>query len=1366
MTIFNRASFLERLLYSYLLLTLAWGIGVPAFGQDPTVFRHLLKKDGLSQSSVFSITQDADGFMWFGTRDGLNKYDGYQFTVYRQSPLQSGSLVSNDVRVLYIDPVDSSLWAGTLDGLSHYDTQVDTFQNFSTEHGLSSSSIRSILRDMEGRLWVATANGLNLFLPQENRFEFVPIDPLPGETVEVNAMVEDKMGDFWLGTSVGLFLLQIDDKDQISWKAILQAEQSQFPLMDYRVKVLMLDQEQKLWIGTETGGLYLWNQENKKLKSYQHHPDEPNSLSNNNVRSLTMGPDGTVWVGTFVGLNKYLPELNAFKRFEKEELDPGSLSNSSVRSVFFDRRDALWIGTYHGGVNYYDPGLSRFKNYEAQADRNTLSHNVVSSFVEDEKENLWIGTEGGGLNYFDRKTESFHYFQPKPEDPNSLSGNNVKTLLKDGQDLWIGIFRAGVNRFDISTKTFQRYLNDPNNENSLSDNDVYALLKEQHYLWILTYGGGLNVLDLKQNQFNIFKNQADDTTSISSNLGRVLLKDSRHQIWVGTENGLDLIKRKRPLDFNLQFQNVLPNVEVYALFEDKSGVLWVGTFSDGLFALNPEDGSYQQYTVADGLPGHTILGIQQDQSGQLWLSTNNGISKFEIGAERFTNYNYSNGLNNLEFNFNAHYKTRSGELIFGGNKGFTLFQPEAITPNDSQPLLVFTDLKVSNEKVLPNDERKLLTRVLNQTKSLRFRYNEANFTLGFAALDYFNPTTNQYAYRLEGLDNDWIYKTGETEVSYTIQKAGTYTFHLKGANSDGVWNTEERQLKIQVLPPPWQTPWAYLIYAILISSAIYGIGRLLRLQQVLQVEKLAKKQQRELNEMKLRFFTNVTHEFRTPLTLMLGPLEDLVRKFKGDTAEGQLVSVKRNAQRLLNLVNQILVFRKLETDHEQMHVRPANMVSMLFEVYLSFEESARLRGIQYEFVSSSEEIQTWFDHDKMEGVFFNLLSNAFKFTPNSGQVLVNIKEEGKDILISVQDNGVGIRKEGQEQIFQRFYEKATGEQSMLKGSGIGLSLSKQMVNLHHGKIWVESEEGKGATFFVSLPKGKAHFEEQEIESLTQVNSKGKQPKHFIIPAAASISELSNSKATKQASKILIVEDNPEVLDYIRGIFQKEYQVITARNGQEGLEQAKQHNPDLVLSDVMMPEMDGTTLCKHLKTNLKTSHIPVILLTARAAQVFVEEGLQIGADDYLTKPFHKEELLLRVRNLIQTRKMMREKFIRVMNFEPKEIVVTSADENFLKNALEVAEKHMDNTRFNAEQFAYELAVSRPLLFTKMKALTNQTPNNFLKNLRMKRAAQLLEQQKLNVSEVAYKVGYRDTRYFSKCFQAQYGKTPSEYMKALL
>jgi len=1339
------------------------------WAQASMPFRHLSKKDGLSQASVFAIAQDKEGFMWFGTREGLNRFDGYRFKVYKNEDTPN-SIVSNDIRTLFFDSLKNELWIGSYSGLSKYRPTTDDFLNFrhfpSTNSGLSDNRIRRIFRDTKGRLWVGTADGLNLLDEEKNTFkvyyfEDTNVNAIPSN--DVKAIYEDESGKIWFGTAEGLYFLSENTKDY-TFERIDKKVERQFS--DIHLKSVLGDSEGNLWIGTYDGGVNYWNTKNDSVTVYLNKNNQPDVLNHNNIRSLCIDENDNLWVGTFEGLNFLKKGTKTFKKFKKVEFGNQGLSDNSIRSLFLDKRGSLWVGTYYGGINYSDESDNNFTNFRHSPVGNSLSGDVVSSFVEDKKGNLWIGTEGAGLNFYDSKKSKFTNYKALPSTKNSLSGNNVKQLLLDENQLWIGTFQAGLNLFDIPTNRFYHFRNEPDNPNSLSSNNVYGLHKEGNKLWILTYDGGLDILDLDSKKFYNYKNIPGQDNSLSSIYTRVILETTDSQLWIGTDNGLNkVIKAASGLPES--FETFFPDEKIYSLQKDTKGNIWVGTFTNGLYCFNPEDNSHLHYSIADGLPGNIIYGILEVDSNEIWISTNNGLSKFNPQQKKFTNYNYSNGLRNSEYNFNAYYKTREGDLLFGGINGFTRFNPSLIQANLFVPPVVFTELRKNNRVINVGDEDGLLDKSIDKTETIVFNHKEANFSIGFAALDYLSPESNRYAFMLDGIDQDWNYSTGKTEATYTIQKEGDYIFRVKGGNSEGIWNPEERNIKIKVLPPPWRSVWAYLMYLLLGGILIFVLVRFISLRQKLKFEQIAKHQLQELNEVKLRFFTDITHEFRTPLTLILGPLKDLITTEEhSEPVKQQLSLIEKNAQRLLNLVNQILTFRKLGTNHNPLQIVHDNIIDFLKEVFLSFQESANLRNIDYQFISEKTSTAVWFDQDKLEKVFYNLLSNAFKFTPDSGQISMSILDTEDFVEVRVKDNGVGIEPAYRDQIFKRFYEKSNQQPSIIKGTGIGLAISKQMVELHKGKIFVENTDSEqwsgGATFVIQIPKGRAHFDQDVVilETKKVISSTSVfMPKNS--PIIVSMPEKKPLPA--DAPKLLIVEDNPEVRAYIQRIFVRKYKIVTAENGKEGLKKVKTETPDLIISDVMMPEMDGITFCNKLKTTVETSHIPIILLTARTAAMFKIDGLKNGADDYVTKPFNSEELKLRVGNIIKARQEAKDKFARVISFDPKEITVTSADEIFLEQTLQVIEEEIDSYEFNVNQLAERVAVSRPLLFTKLKALTGQTPNNFIKSIRLKRAAQLLKTQKLNISEVAYRVGFKDPKYFRKCFKEQFKLSPSNFMK---
>ncbi len=1331
-------------------LSFLW-LNTPVWGQAN--FRYLNKKDGLSQASVFSIAQDSTGFLWFGTRDGLNRYDGNMFRVYRQERDQKG-LAGNDVRALYTDPLTKHLWVGTLAGLSRYEADEDRFVSYfsdQTERTLWDNVIRAIFRDNSGRLWVGTYRGLNRYHPANDNFQQVNLLTRSGEDdrLDVAFITEDNDGNVYAGTEKGLFILKAG---ATTWVREPSLSGQHFTCGQF-------DAEGNLWLGTSSNGVVRWHPKTAAVKEYKNVPAAPGSLSNNRIRALVINSRGDLWVGTFEGLNLLAYGADSFTRFTDSSKGQGPLLHNSIRSLLIDRSDKLWCGTYYGGIHHFDERYNYFTNYQSDPFDNSLNTNVVGAFAQEADGDLWVGTEGGGLNFLDPESGAFSTYQWRVGEQNPVSANNIKALLMDDDILWVGTYRAGLTRFDTKTKARLHYGTDTRSGPVLTSDNVYGLLRERDLLWILTYGGGLNVLDLTSNKMTYFQHEDQGVSSISSDNTRTILRRNGGGYWIGTDFGLNRVTVDET-GMPTQFTPYLAEEKVYALAPAKGGV-WVGTFSGGLFRCDDEGAVIRRYTTADGLPDNSVFGILETAGGILWLSTGSGLSRFEPDTEVFNNFNETNGLINLEFNFNAAFKTQEGDFLFGGINGFTRFDPMAFSPNLNIPPVVFTRLLRNNQEVAIGEDAGVLNHSLNATTELVFAYDEADFTIEFAALDYFSAGNNHYAYMLEGLDRDWNYSTGETQASYTIQREGEYTFRLLGANSDGVWNPNERQISVVVLPPPWRSWWAYLIYLTLIGLTVFALIRFLRLRHKVQLQEVAKQQQDELMEMKLRFFTNITHEFRTPLTLILGPLEQLLNKTNPKEEVGrQLGLINRNAQRLLNLVNQVLTFRRLATDHEPLRVSECLLTEFMDDVYASFEGVAEIRGIEYQLVHEVDDLYLWCDQSKLEKVFFNLLSNAFKFTPDGGEITVGTARLGEDrVKIWVRDTGIGIPKELHPEVFKRFYEKSVGKQSNIKSSGIGLAVSRKMVELHGGDIYIEECTPPGAKFVVELKLGQEHFSEVVTEFDAPVKEEPQLP-GFVEEELMGINTVSE---TTGGQTILVVDDNEDVRTYVASIFSPQYHVLQATTGKHGLTVARQSLPALVISDVMMPEMDGMAFCHALKNDLEISHIPVILLTARSGQPFKLKGLRTGADDYVTKPFNPEELILRVANMLSNRQRFKDSFQTTLAVEPSRVEVTSIDEEFLLRVLKIAEEHVHDPGYKVEHFARELAVSRTLLFNKLKALTGQTPSKFLKNFRMKRAAQLLADSDYRISKIAEMVGFRDDRYFSECFKKQYGVAPGNYRK---
>lgn len=1344
-----------------------------ALGYSQITFRRLSVQEGISNSSVIAVTQDNDHFLWFGTRDGLNRFDGYNIQIFRKDRGNPNSLLFDDIRLLYFDPLLKTIWAGSTKGLSRFISEKNEFHNYhfnpTKVNDISEYYIQALLRDSNGNLWVGVPDGLYLFNATKDKFEKQSIR-YQGNPLNILSIHEDKGKKIWIGTNAGLFQLKYGLNKQVDLEEVYIPEVPGVKsLKSQAIYAIQSDLNQQLWLGTHGEGLYKWHTLTNKMVQYKHIEKDSRSLSNNMIRSIAVHPNGQIWVGTFVGLNQFDPVRNNFKAIVADEKNQSNLSSSSIWSVFFDKKGSLWVGTFYGGVNFYDPGIKRFQNYVHIPERNSLSHNVVSAIKEDKNGNFWIGTEGGGLNYFEKGRQTFLNYFHSPLKTNTLSGNNIKALYYEKNQLWIGTYNAGLDNYDVDKNSFTNYGKGERGWDRFSSLNVYSLLKIKNLIYVLTYGGGLNVLDIENKKILQIQYDPKRQESLSNNLGRILIRDKMGNVWIGTEDGLNLLSKENIEKGNYTFKRYLDGYNIASLYEDNKGNIWIGTFSNGLIYKNNQ--SFNYFTEKEGLAGHTIFTILEDKRGEIWLGTNQGISRCNVERKSFLNYNSSDGLQNLEFNYNAGLmESKTGSLLFGGKNGLTLFQPSNLKTNKYIPKVAFTRLIVNNREVKVGAKDGILSKALNQMDLITFKHNQANFTLQFSALDYLNPQKNHYAIKLEGLDKSWQYIVGSHEVTYTLQKPGSYLFRLKGGNNDGIWNPKEKVITIKVLPSPWLSLPAYLVYFSLFAIALFIGYRFIVLNHTLALEQVEKGKQSEIHQMKLRFFTNITHELRTPLSLILGPLEELLDSNKENKKNfGPLKTAHRNAVRLLNLVNQLLTFRKLERDHEEMNIEETDIISFLRDISDSFKDEMRLHHIDFKITYDFSPFPVFMDRDKMEKVFYNLLSNAFKFTPEGGNISIVIAKKGESVSCIFKDSGIGIEPEFQDEIFRRFYEKDNHHPSLRvqnEGTGIGLALSLQMVKLHKGEIKVESEPNKGASFEVTFPINlNQAAQEISVKQNGTDTRKGKKMNEMEqSPSWEDWSEVqvaSDSLLNTQSFHFLLIDDNEEIIDYLSTIFPPTIFLSRATDGNSGLEKALLLQPDLIISDVMMPGMDGFQLSYQLRANFETSHIPIILLTAQSDFSFKLEGLKTGADEYLTKPFHPKELIIRVENILRNRGFSRQKFKEKEILEPSEITFTSADETLIQNAIASVEKNMDFPEYSVDQFAQDLAVSRPSLFNKMRALTGETPKNFIKIIRLKRATQLLKTGKLSVSEVCYMTGFRDPKYFNKCFQKQYNQSPSEY-----
>jgi signal transduction histidine kinase/ligand-binding sensor domain-containing protein/DNA-binding response OmpR family regulator len=1459
----------------FLILNLFFSVEF-VYGQKVNLrFQHLTSDDGLSQNTVDCILKDSRGFMWFGTWNGLNRFDGYNFVTYK-SENKEHSLSDNFIYSLCEDK-NGDLWIGTKNGLNRFiysqNRFIKYFNQKNNKSSVSGNWITSILCDHRGILWVGTANdGLNKFIFNslyKDSFDVKQIKYVAGKTGllcdnHINVIYEDREKNLWIGTNNGLIKLnQARNQSEFFFHNPGNPNSLSYNV----INTIFEDQYSDIWVGTQYG-LNRIDRSRNKFSRYYYDADDPTSISHFVITDIKQDLNGDLLIATLRGLNKYNRETSNFEHFLYSQNDDYSINNEFINSLFVDKQGNVWIGTDKGGVNKYSIYQKQFGYFIHQpANENSLSNNTINSIL-DEKSTLWIGTAGGGLNKYDKNLKRFTHYISNIHNPGGLNNDFITSICRDkGKTLWVGTWGGGLNKM-LPNGSFKKYL-PTSNPVSICDVYVSSILEISKGLLLVGNLGGLDLFDPKTEIFHHIANN----TQMKKRIVEVgcILQDNKNYIWIGSRLGLFRIAASK-LSSNITDNDIdhftsipgdlssLPGDYVISLFQDVEGNVWVGMYGKGLAKVNIQNNkiTFTNYSQKDGLSNNVVYAILEDNRNNLWLSTDYGLSRFDVEKNQFKNYYVTDGLQSNQFYWSAATKGNDGKMYFGGIKGLNFFYPDSIKDIANVQDVTLTDFKIFNSSVKIgtwNNKKVILHRVIDQTDLIRLSFRENVFSFEFSALDYFLPEKIEYAYKMEGVDKDWVKVPASRRfANYTNLKGGEYIFEVKASNSDGVWNEKSKRIKIIITPPFYSTIWfkilLFLFLALLTAAYFTYRTRALKLQkrklEILVHERTAKieEQKEELrmqaeklheyniqlekrqeliegqktqlesqnaeildqrdklielnkrvqlvNQLKLRFFTNISHEFRTPLTLIIGPIEKMLKTWKGDeNVQKTLQLVNRNAQRLLHLINQLMDFRKIETGKLDLKVSKGNLSGFLEEIYSSFQQLAEQRKIEYSFIPETIDEEQWFDHEKIENIVFNLLSNAFKFTPENGKIELKLSYKPKwDIAvvseniiepsrhsfqpvaeIKVTDSGIGIPSEHIHQIFNRFYQVNTAENLKLRGSGIGLSLTRELVKAHHGIIIAESEVGKGSVFTLQLPYLESSYSNTErVDQPTvsrdtlneQVLNLGEE-----LTAENKVNENSVDDLVIENHNdrplLLIAEDNYDLRSFISVFFKNDYRVLETENGKDAYELAKVENPDMIISDIMMPEMDGLELCSRIKNNIQTSHIPVILLTARTTVENWIEGLETGADDYVPKPFNINILEARVKNIIETRRKLKKLFSHDIVPEPSKITVNSLDEQFLKKAIQVVEQNFSDPEFGVEEFVNKMAVSRSLLHKKLSVLIDQSAGDFITSIRLKKSAQLLKSRSGNVSEIAYQVGFNDPKYFSRIFKKNFGVTPSEFVE---
>jgi two-component system sensor histidine kinase ChiS len=1209
-------------------------------------FEHLSLEEGLSQSTVYAILQDSKGFMWFGTQDGLNRYDGYQFTIYRHNPSDPNSLSHNEVYVIYEDR-HHNLWIGTGGGLNHFDRQQERFSHYVHDshdpNSLSHNTVWSIYEDHRNRLWIGTnGGGLNQFDINNHRFihyQHNPQDPHSLSDDRVWPIYQDKRGILWIGTDGGG--LNRFDPQTNQFIYYLLDMQNPDCLNNY-VTSIYEDNSGKLWVGT-VGGLHQFDRDHEQFIPYYHDPQQPNSLSHDAVWAIREDELDNLWIATDGGgLNRWDRQQQKFFHYRYDPQNPTGLSSDAILSLYQDKAGTWWVGTGGGGLNFFNNERKKFTHYYHDPNNpNSLNNNHVLSIYEDHQGILWVGTRGGGLNRFDQSRQQVTHYRHDSNQPKSLSHDDVWSIIEDSQGiLWVGTYGGGLNRFDRQQNQFVSYWHDYQDPQSLINDYVLSLYEDSDKtLWIGTREG-LDRLDREHHQFIHYRHDPKDDTSLTHNTILSIYEDRAQTLWIGTQQGLNRWDRQhqhfKRYQFNPADPTSLSHNQVSTIHEDNYGNLWVGTFGGGLNQLNPNTDTFIHYREADGLANDVIYGILSDVRGYLWISTNKGLSKFDPPAKHFRNYDTLDGLQSLEFN-SAYFRNAHGELFFGGINGFNVFNPQQVNDNSYVPPVVITGLEIFNQPVVIG-KNSPLTQSIIETKKIILSYQQTFFSFEFAALNFLQPSKNEYTYKLEGFDKDWNSVGNRRHAYYTNVPHGTYTFQVKGSNNDKVWNEVGTFIELIILPPPWKTWWAYSLYILTILIVITRYvnsqqQKLLDKQQELELEKKIATQLKEANRLKDEFLANTSHEFRTPLNGIIGIAESLLDGVAGSlnqTVTNNLVMIVSSARRLMTLVNDILDFsqikrRKLQLQISSVDIRTVTEVVLALTRPLIGHKPVQLLA---QIPPNLPLVRA--DENRVQQILYNLVGNAIKFT-ETGTITVAAQylETANYVKITISDTGIGIPVDKLDKIFDAFEQADGSTARVYGGTGLGLTITRHLVKLQHGQLSVQSQVGVGSQFTFTLPVSSP---QSPTTTFTPLPTASLPLRGSATLSLVLVPELPSATLTQGEYHILIVDDDPvnrQVL--INHLSLHNYAVSQATSGQEALTLILNGlKPDLILLDVMMPHLSGYEVTQKIREQWQANELPVLLLTAKNQIVDLVTGLEAGANDYLTKPVAKEELLARIK----------------------------------------------------------------------------------------------------------------------------------------
>mgnify|MGYP002959353841 CR=1 FL=1 len=1320
-----------RILVILILLSLMPLYSLAVLNEGQYAFRSLDINNGLSQNTVHAILQDKQGFMWFGTKDGLDRYDGISFRTFMK---ESGTLGNNFITSLYEDNL-GQIWIGTDVGLYVYCPQMEKVRHFTL---ISNSNIdidctvNLITGDQKGGIWVVTqTRGIFYYNPQDSQLVNYQSDGSGTLNLKTSGQLYFDSDDVcWLDIRDGNLYYS---KDKLKTLTPIFPEDSKVSFRDEYIYKLLPGPYNCMYVGT-VFGLKEVNLTNKTIRTLLSKDELGGDIY---IRELAFYSDDELWIGTESGL--YIYNLHTAKIIHLQNVngDPYSISDNAIYSILKDREGGMWIGTYFGGVNYYPRQYTYFDKVYPQKESNKMGKRV-REFCAAHDGTLWIGTEDKGL---------FHYYPSTGKIEPFIHPDiyhNVHGLYLDGDYLWVGNFAKGLKRIDLRTYAVKHY------DNIASD--IFSICR-------ITAGDLYLGTTIGLFRYNPDTERFKRVPELGWTFVYYIKEDKQGNLWLATY--ADGVYKKNVRTGGWEHfvheeadSSTLPSNKVLSIFEDSQNQLWFTTQGGGFCRFVPSANTFVRYDGI-GLPSNVIYRIEEDEKGVFWVSTNKGLVHFNPKNSSFKVYTVANGLLSNQFNYQSSYKDKNGRIYFGCINGFISFAPSSFIDNDFLPSVLITDFMLFNKKVVVGEKGSPLKQSITLSNHIELQSNQNSFSFRIAAISYQSPSMNTLLYRLEGYDSEW-HTAGKGPITYSNLPYGTYMLRVKGANSDGVWNPDVRTLGIRILPPFYLSVWAYLIYILLILGTFFALFFYLRKRTIekqrKEMEKFEQEKEQELYTTKIDFFTNVAHEIRTPLTLIKCPLENvLADRELSENVRMELEIMDQNVERLLNLINQLLDFRKTESQGFRLNFAKCNVTEVLKETHVRFTSLAKQKGLEFTLQVPEKDFYAHVNREAFTKIISNLLNNGVKYAESYVHISLEVPEadDNNSFRIRTENDGVIIPNEMKEEIFKpfvRFNEKEDGK--VTTGTGIGLALSRSLAELHQGTLAMGAGE-ENNTFCLTLP-----IVQDMTITLTPEPEAG----------IDKMSEIPAGEAEKKDNRptVLVVEDNPDMLAFVVRQLSKEYAVLTATNGEEALQVLDGNYVNLVVSDVVMPVMDGFELCKTIKSDLNYSHIPVILLTAKTNIQSKIEGMELGADAYLEKPFSVEYLQACASSLIQNREKLRKAFAQSPFVAANTMALTKADEDFIKKLNEVIQVNYSNPEFSMDDMADSLNMSRSNFYRKIKGVLDLSPNEYLRLERLKKAAQLLKEGENRVNEICYMVGFNSPSYFAKCFQKQFGVLPKDFV----